>query len=881
MTQICKIFLKAAAKVAPTVAWLMLLVLLHSCTTEKNTWLVRKFHTTCTHFNGYFWGKLSYQEGIDKLNTTHKDDYSDVLPVYVYAESTEAQSIYPQMDRAIKKCQTMIENHTITDKQKHEIADANRYTKYCYLLMAQANLYKNEYITCIDQLDYTSREYKKTTVKYDAMIWQARAFNQMGAVSKSEDLIDYLKSSTSVPKKLYPQLYAVIADYYERTGDWDNVAKWLDKAVESEPQKPVRARYYFILGQLAMKRGENAKAYEYFTKTLKNKPLPELEFEATIFRAMLFMGGDKENQRVKKELVKMLKPTKYLDYRDQIYYALAKIAAKEGDTDLFIQDLNKSVRASTTNQLQKAISFLTLADYNFDKEEYVRSKKYFDSTLISLPKKFRGRDSIVAKKENLSRLVTYLDIIAFQDSVQRLAHMDRKDLDKYIDDLISNEKKAEADRKKQKEQEARDSANQNNNQPTVAAANGKWYFYNPASLQQGLTEFAQKWGNRPLEDDWRRSHKAVNANNIGQQVAEATATDTSKTKKGKAGRDSLTNKHSRAFYLKDIPLTDAKMKKSVDSLIDAYYNAGAIYKEYLHNYRKSSADFEELLKRFPDNKYKLIVYYELYRIYKDMHNDERMNYYKDLLLTKYPDTQYALLIKDPEKYARNREANRQEMLRLYSATMQAYNSENYVQVLSNCQQADSLFPQSELTPKFDFLRAIATGAAQGLDAYKNALTRITILYPKDSVKFLAQSILDYLNRKPKTIAVQDTTTVVYSQSPDSIYFWVILVDNKESSKISGILAGLTDMNGKTFSQDALQSDEIFLNPTQIAIIMKSFTSLEKVKNYYQYLNGNPDIFRALSSDSYQTFYISRQNSHIMFSHRKADEYLQFFREKLL
>ncbi|HWY98815.1 MAG TPA: hypothetical protein VNY36_07000, partial [Bacteroidia bacterium] len=330
-----------------------------------------------------------------------------------------------------------------------------------------------------------------------------------------------------------------------------------------------------------------------------------------------------------------------------------------------------------------------------------------------------------------------------------------------------------------------------------------------------------------------------------------------------------------------IPLTDAQMKKSVDSLTDAYYNAGAIYKEYLHNYRKSSVDFEELLSRFPDNKYKLLVYYELYRIYKDMHNDERMNYYKDLLLNKYPDTQYALLIKDPDKYARDREASKQQILQLYTATMQSYKMENYIQVLNNCQQADSLFPNNELTPKFAYLHAIAIGSTQGLDAYKNALTRVTIQYPKDSVKQMAQAILDYLNRKPKSVVVKDTSSVTYFTTTDSVYYWILLVDNKESVKMNAILASITDMNTKTFSQDALQSDEIYLNTNQLMVIMKRFNSPDKAKNYYQYLNGNPDVLKTLSPGSYQQFYISQQNFHLMFNHKKADEYQQFFREKLL
>jgi tetratricopeptide (TPR) repeat protein len=864
-------------KIYGFVTLLTLLVLWQSCTTEKNTWITRKFHTTCAHYNGYFWGKLSYEEGLDKLAITHKEDYADILSVYAYAENTEVQAIFPQMDRTIKKCQTMIENHTITDKAHHEIADACKYTKYCYMLMAQANLYKNEYITSLDELDYASREYKKTDVKYNAMIWQIRAYDQMGAVSKSEELIDYLESNTSVPKKVLPEMYAAFADYYSRIGEYANVAKYLKKAIAIERKKRVKARYYFILGQITSRMGDNELAYAYYGKVLKSDPTPDLDFEATIYRAMLFMGGEKENEKVKKELTKMLKPTKYVDQRDQIYYALAQISIKEGDTTQGVVYLNKSIRASTTNARQKAVSYLQLANYNFNWEEYVRSKKYFDSTLTSLPKNYRGRDSIVAKKENLQKLVTYLDIIAYQDSVQRLAKMSKSDLDKYINGVIDQEKEAEANKKK-KDQDAQSlQANTNTNQNTTAAANGKWYFYNPAAQQQGINEFNQKWGNRPLEDDWRRSHKVANANKIGQEGDQGKGNDSNKTAKTKNGKDSTNNKYSEAYYLKHIPLTDAAMKKSVDSVIDAYYNAGAIYKEYLHNYKKSSFEFEELLSRFPDNKYKLLVYYELYRIYQDVGNEERMNYYKDLLLTKYPDTQYAMLIKDPEQYEKNKEASEQEVVNLYTATMHSYTTENYLEVLNDCKKADSLYPQNDLTPKFAFLKAVATGSTEGIEAYKNALTRVTIQYPKDSVRFLAQSILDYLNRKP-VMTAKDSNSIIYSPATDSVYFWILLVDAKEATKMSKVVADITDMDNKTFSQDALTSDEIFLNTNQLMVVIKKFTSIDKVKNYYLF-TSTTDMFNTLSPGAYQLFYISQKNFRLMFNHKKADEYLQYFREK--
>src|SRR5690606_24261650 len=38
---------------------------------------------------------------------------------------------------------------------------------------------------------------------------------------------------------------------------------------------------------------------------------------------------------------------------------------------------------------------------------------------------------------------------------------------------------------------------------------GKFYFNNTAALSQGFSDFKRRWGNRRLEDNWRRSDKTA------------------------------------------------------------------------------------------------------------------------------------------------------------------------------------------------------------------------------------------------------------------------------------------------------------------------------------------------------------------------------------
>lgn len=853
-----------------------------SCTTTKNTWLTRSFHNTCAHFNGYFWGKLAYDEGIANLQQNHKEDYTDIIPIYVYPDPSEAASLYPNMSRAIKKADTMIQKHTITTKAKKEIPDAVKYIKYCYLLLAQAHLYKNDLLEASTVLDYATKEYRKTDFKYEALIWQARTFDQLGSVSNAEEVVDLLKASGSkIPRKLFSQVYAVTADWNMRIGQYPEVASQLSKGMKFEKDKKTKARYYFIIGQLEERNGDNKKAYDAYSQCLKLHPYNDLDFEARIRRAILHMGGSKENEKIKENLVKMLRPTKYIDNRDQIYYALAEIALKEKDVPLATDNLHKSVKASTTNKVQKAISFLTLGDIAFDEQKYRPAKNYYDSAVIALPKKYRGRDSIVEKKDHLDKLIHDLNVISDQDSLQKIAKRGQKGAEKYVDSLIALQKKKDQEKLEQEKLASENS--QNNTAPVSGISNGKWYFYNPSTVSQGINEFTQRWGNRPLEDNWRRSHKIADAMQIA--ATNEAANDTAK-KAITAKKDSAQNKYNRGNYMKKIPFTDAQMKASNDSLIEAYYNVGFMYKEYIRNYPRAEDDYEEMLARFPDNKYKLTVYYDLYRMYTQSGNQERADHYKNILLNDYPNTEYALLISNPEKYRQQQAATRQEILRIYTNTLTSYKAANYAEVLNDCSQVDSLYPGNSEMPKFAFLEAGAIGHAKGIEAYKNALEKVIIEYPKDTLKVVAQSILDYLNKKHKEAAATpnksktDTVPVVYSKDADSAYYYIVAIDNKQSSKVNTVRNAISDMNTKIYSENHLTMEDIFLNSDKQILVIHKFSSNARAKDYFNYVISNPDLLKALPPDTYQCFYISDKNFHILFKHGKSDEYFEFFNDNL-
>jgi TolA-binding protein len=103
--------------------------------------------------------------------------------------------------------------------------------------------------------------------------------------------------------------------------------------------------------------------------------------------------------------------------------------------------------------------------------------------------------------------------------------------------------------------------------------------------------------------------------------------------------------------LNRIPTDQEEIDKAMAKVIDAYYNAAMIYNEQLSDKPASAKMFEDLIAKYPDNKYKLPSYYQLYRLYQAMKDMPKSDYYKNLLLEKYPDSDYAMIIKNPNYMA--------------------------------------------------------------------------------------------------------------------------------------------------------------------------------------------------------------------------------------
>ncbi|HET6226499.1 MAG TPA: tetratricopeptide repeat protein [Bacteroidia bacterium] len=861
-----------------------------SCSQTKNTAALRGWHNMNARYNGTFNSSENQKEAIKKVEKANKDDFTKLLPLFVYPSDETAKNFFNDFDNTIKKSSVVIQRHVIMNpKTKLEIPNACRWIDENYMLIGKSHLYKRDLFSALEAFEYVSKIYPQPKAKYGGKLGMIRTDNEIGSYSLSEELIDELRSAKDFPKdRSYTREFALVStDLYMRRGDYQQAIKQLTKAVALTRKKITKARYIYILAQLNEKVGDTQKASFYYSMVPKLHPNYDMEFSARINQARFYDISQGGSKAIKKQLMKMLRDDKNIDYQDQIYYALAEIAKKEGDVPTAIDYLASSIKASTTNTSQKALSYLKRGDIYFDQPDYKRAQANYDSAMTVLPKDYPDYQALDTKKNSLNNLITNLNVIAHEDSMQTYAKMSETERNVAIEKLIKqqeeDEKKAEEASKLEKEQVL--SATPVTGAPLSGTpASNSWYFYNPSIVSFGIGEFKKKWGSRKLEDNWRRSEKEQVLATNDQEEDE---TKDSLKAAGELSKNTITagSKKDKSYYLTQIPLTDGALTASNNRVIDAYYNAGSIYKEQLMNNQKSVEALEELLKRYPDNKYRLSTYYQLYRTNLSMNNQNRADYYKNLLLTNYPDSEYAKLIKNPD-YAKDINATKSVVEHFYTETYELYSNAKYTEALENCLKAESQYAKSALMPQFSFLKALCIGRTQDINAFESALIQVVEKYPKSPVKEKAQEILEAIKKQKAPSSVEasaktDSLPAVASKPSKFIfnesgeYFWVLIAENGKGD-MNNFKIKLSKSNQELFSTLGIGISDMFLDGGHQMVITKTFNGKMEAMKYYNVMRTRRDTFLDLTEGSYQMFVISAENFGIFYKDKNVAEYQDFF-----
>lgn len=755
-----------------------LFVLLGACSTDKNTSLVRSVHAFKARYNTYFNGHEAYKEGVLLQEQGNRDNFTEVIPLYVTGNKATVKIGTGNFDRAVEKSQKAIKMHSITkrpewNKSRPKTAkdriwlsqkEYNPFLWRAWFMMGEAQFRKGEYMEAASTFAYIQRLYfSKPNLVARARLLEARCYAEMEWFYDAEDLISRAQRD-SFPNNLEPLKASVLGDMQLRQKQYPEAILNIEKALKGEHRNLPKTRMYLLLGQLYHRIGHDPEAYRYFKKVIRRNPPYELEFNARI--QMSEAMSKNQSKQIIRKLKAMAKNPKNKEYLDQVYYAIGNIYLSKGDTTHAIWAYKDGVEKSTRNGIEKGVVLLHLGQLYWNREKFVDAQKCYSQAFGLLDKDHDSYREVDERSKILDELLPYASAVELQDSLQMMASLDSVTRMEKIKKTIEELKKKEKEEEKKAMEAANPQANQGRQRPGGVVQQGVgnrnaqqtavWYFYNPTAVAAGKAEFERKWGKRELADDWRRNNKTVlndfNEEELTDSVLAAkdsiAAVEDSiyQANKGKkqsrAEKDSIkaeeyaNDPHRPEYYLKDIPFTEEQMAASNAALVEGLYGAAIIYKDRMDNFPLAERTFQRILLNFPDFQKMDEIYYNMFQLYSRMERRDDAGDYKQRLIAEYPDNEHGKLIADPDFEFKGRYGKQIEDS-VYQDTYDAFKFSDYHTVIRNSQEMAEEYPEGANRARFMFLEALSKLELGDREHFMADLRTIVEKYPQSSVSELA------------------------------------------------------------------------------------------------------------------------------------------------
>ena len=706
----------------------------------------------------------------------------------------------------------------------------------------------------------------------EGLLWLARTYIERENYFEADRIIYQLTKNAGTFPYIRRDLAVVEAYYYLKQRRLTDAIAPLERAIDLARDRMLKARYTYILGQIYQRTDKNDLAFQAFQKVLKLRPPYEMDFSARLNMTKMSWaqsGGSMDAAR--KDLDRMLKDLKNLEYKDQIYFAMAEIDLKEGNKEQAIQNLRNSLASSSSNSAQKTEAYLMLANLYFEAEKFVETKKYLDSTLIVMPNTDERFSQVRGLALSLTDIAKNLEIIQLQDSLLTLGNLSEEERFAMAAEIKKAQDEAlrKALLESAKEDPARPGIAGNSGGPKAGGVKSDFFAYDDRSVKRGIKDFERKWGNRPLEDNWRRGTRTLALETEGEEPGEQ-----------EAKSSALTQEDVDAIF-RDVPKTPEDIEAAHKKIMEALFALGRLYREKLDNETRAIDALEELLQRYPETNYRPETLYLLYLAYTDSRNTSDAKRCYDLLTSEFPDSPYALMLTDPDYLAKTRDRE-QRINDYYNEVYAVFKRGQYSDAYDRIVKVSTLFGgNNSHTPRFELLKAMCLGNMEGKGEYVAALKDLIERFPEAPEQKQARELLrllgEYTASGPGGAAVKaEEETYVYE--PDDKHYIIVVFQGNitlETAKVQ-----MSDYHLKYHKLDKLRVSNIYLgdidNRTPI-VVVRSFDNGEKAIDYLRGVEANRSDF--LSGEfKYEVYPISQNNYRQLLKNKVIDGYPAFFQK---
>lgn len=954
-------------------------------TGEKKFTVPRKFiQNTVSHYNYYFNANNKINTVIERARIANQDNYARLLPYYSFSlDNTSSQK--NELDSVIEKATAGILLHDLrsdwVDNFYMLIGKAyylrkdfdSAYMAFQFINFNLAPKKKNDddYNTLVGSnqskqpggLSIASKEDRKLLDKLlskapsrnDALVWQIRTLTDMGNYGEAAGLINTLKNDPNFPQRLEQHLDEVTGYWFFKQKMYDSAINYIEWSLPNSLDLQDRARREYLLGQLYEQKESFDTAAYYYDKSIRHTTDPLLDIYANLNKAKMLINDDP--QSIKNSighLLQMAKKDKYEGYRDIIFFSAANLAMDIPDTTSAIMFYKRSTAFNEKNIEMKNAAFLTLAEISYELGKYRDAYNYYDS-LQAGDSTLGDMSAIIEKKNALALIVNDINIIEREDSLQRIAAMptnDREDFLKKLSKKLKKERGITDD-----ENYYASSANPFGNKDqsidlfSSNATKGDWYFYNASVKGKGFTDFKREWGNRQNVDNWRLKEgnqmvtqptrpkgppPEINMTpgntdpmdpTVGPNPIVANQVEVINQEQEDVSTDAL-----RA----NLPLTQPQLDTSNAKKAKAMYQLGKNYQNLLEDYRQAIHTYENSLARFPDSTYGGELYMNLSYCYDKIGDLPKAKFYKDQLLTKFGNSQYADYLQHPEKFDESKKDT--AATKRYDDIYVKFIEGNFADAVAEKNQADSIYGKTYWNPQLLYIESVYYIRQRQDSMAMNVLEKIVDNYPENPMKEKALNMMSVLSRRdsienfltnlkierlpedseivvfddtriygnipeklerndsnliPRVITTVDVPEIREEKklpepiknknfvfdpySPQNVVMVLYKVDPVYSSEARN---AFIRYNREKFYNQKIDIVKDTLDADRTLLIFSDFVSAEAALKYMNRLKHDaPGEISWLPKDKYQFYIISQDNIELLKENKKLESYLELLKEK--
>jgi TolA-binding protein len=857
------------------------LFFLGACSSQRNTFTNRAFHNLTSHYNAYFLADTKIKAAENQVLENYKEDYTQVLPVFIPIDSTTIQGNKVSLDSARELSSKAIDWHRIS-----------KWVDDSYYLIGKIDYLQARTDDAKNAFRYVNSQSKDKDLRHKALISLLRLYIDQQAIEDANFTIDYLSKETEISSENTYDLYKTLAYYYETRADQNGVIGALDRAINYTSDKKERSRLYFILAQRYQREGIDALAFDFFQKSLEGNPPYERAFFATLYAQQVAeLNATKDLKKVRNYYEGLYEDPKNKDLKDVVLFERALFEEKQSDIPLTLELLHQAAKETGTIPRVKGYIYQKLADIKFNQfKDYRATKYYLDSALTFIKPEDPVAKQLEEKKTSLDTYVFHFERIEKNDSLIQLATLPEEEQVLRAQKFIEDEKQRLAELKNKSESPKSTSIFDNLLAFGDKGTGSTFYFDNSTALQQGAIEFVRTWGNRPLQDNWRR--KAA----LTQAASQLTDSNASGDLKEEEDSSDSTNIPSVETLLSSIPKSPEQLEKANSELEESYFELGKVLYFQLKEPKRSKQYLEQLTQKYPKTPKKPEAYYLLYLGQKELMGE--FNTYVQLLNLEFPESPYTFSVNNPEAGVGNKASL--ESAKGYEQAYEAYYAGNYSQARELIFATLEKAPLTRNTEKLLLLNAMVSGKIESKELFKSKLVEFIQNGKEQDLITLAKAMLQpLLSQEELDTKANSASSVVespvspkesekeinaekeakespYKATDDQTHIFVLALSPTDVETAKNLLSDLEAFHTLSFGSSRLRTGNMNLSADLSIYIISPFYDAEKALSY---LNIFQEKFTSIGLNEEvknKAFFISIENFQVLNRTKDLEEYRQFF-----